>query len=68
MNGDGGTQGKSTTPWETDYQLLLCEGLFSEYLDMGERYRNYREYIWSFGIRSHIHFTIALTLRYKLSV
>lgn len=32
---DGGQgQGKGTTPWETDYQLLLCEGLFSEYLDM----------------------------------
>lgn len=23
-------------PWEVDYQLLLCEGLFSEYLEMGE--------------------------------
>ncbi|KAG7253346.1 hypothetical protein CRUP_012821 [Coryphaenoides rupestris] len=21
-------------PWETDYQLLMCEGLFSEYLEM----------------------------------
>ncbi|KAJ8256873.1 hypothetical protein COCON_G00190250 [Conger conger] len=31
--GDEG-QGKSTPPWETDYTLLRCEGLFSEYLDM----------------------------------
>lgn len=23
-------------PWEVDYQLLACEGLFSEYLEMGE--------------------------------
>lgn len=23
-------------PWESDYQLLVCEGLFSEYLEMGE--------------------------------
>lgn len=23
------------TPWEENYQLLLCEGLFSEYLEMG---------------------------------
>ncbi|XP_068561091.1 anoctamin-7 isoform X2 [Cebidichthys violaceus] len=22
------------SPWETDYQLLVCEGLFSEYLEM----------------------------------
>lgn len=22
-------------PWEADYQLLVCEGLFSEYLEMG---------------------------------
>ncbi|KAJ8410646.1 hypothetical protein AAFF_G00186030, partial [Aldrovandia affinis] len=27
-------QEQSTTPWETDYQLLLCEGLFDEYLEM----------------------------------
>ncbi|KAM9852900.1 anoctamin-7 [Aulostomus maculatus] len=24
----------SVPPWEVDYQLLLCEGLFSEYLEM----------------------------------
>ncbi|KAI1893833.1 hypothetical protein AGOR_G00127740 [Albula goreensis] len=30
---DGG-KGQSTTPWETDYQLLVCEGLFDEYLEM----------------------------------
>lgn len=24
------------SPWEEDYQLLVCEGLFSEYLEMGE--------------------------------
>lgn len=23
------------TPWEENYELLLCEGLFSEYLEMG---------------------------------
>lgn len=23
-------------PWENDYQLLVCEGLFDEYLEMGE--------------------------------
>lgn len=23
-------------PWETDYRLLVCEGLFDEYLEMGE--------------------------------
>lgn len=23
-------------PWEADYELLVCEGLFSEYLEMGE--------------------------------
>lgn len=23
-------------PWETDYQLLVCGGLFDEYLEMGE--------------------------------
>lgn len=23
-------------PWETDYQLLVCEGLFDEYLEMGK--------------------------------
>lgn len=23
-------------PWEADYQLLVCEGLFSEYLEMGK--------------------------------
>lgn len=23
-------------PWETDYSLLVCEGLFDEYLEMGE--------------------------------
>ncbi|KAG9348203.1 hypothetical protein JZ751_001938 [Albula glossodonta] len=30
---DGGKV-QSTTPWETDYQLLVCEGLFDEYLEM----------------------------------
>lgn len=24
------------TPWEENYELLLCEGLFSEYLEMGQ--------------------------------
>lgn len=27
------------SPWEADYQLLVCEGLFSEYLEMGESRR-----------------------------
>ncbi|KAG7471024.1 hypothetical protein MATL_G00120030 [Megalops atlanticus] len=27
-------QQQSTMPWETDYKLLLCEGLFNEYLEM----------------------------------
>ncbi|KAJ8280533.1 hypothetical protein GJAV_G00055970 [Gymnothorax javanicus] len=34
---DGGQelgQGKCAMPWETDYQLLVCEGLFREYMDM----------------------------------
>lgn len=26
--------GKEVSPWEADYQLLVCEGLFSEYLEM----------------------------------
>lgn len=26
---------EEVTPWEADYQLLVCEGLFSEYLEMG---------------------------------
>ncbi|CAJ1066342.1 anoctamin-7 [Xyrichtys novacula] len=33
----GETQGKEEeemSPWEADYQLLVCEGLFSEYLEM----------------------------------
>ncbi|XP_037533840.1 anoctamin-7 [Nematolebias whitei] len=25
---------EEVTPWEADYQLLVCEGLFSEYLEM----------------------------------
>ncbi|CAL8363838.1 unnamed protein product [Merluccius merluccius] len=27
-------EGEPLLPWETDYQLLMCEGLFSEYLEM----------------------------------
>ncbi|XP_037315209.1 anoctamin-7 [Pungitius pungitius] len=27
-------QEEEVFPWETDYQLLVCEGLFSEYLEM----------------------------------
>lgn len=27
------------SPWEADYQLLVCEGLFSEYLEMGKSCR-----------------------------
>lgn len=27
---------EEASPWEADYQLLVCEGLFSEYLEMGE--------------------------------
>ncbi|KAJ3590274.1 hypothetical protein NHX12_008228 [Muraenolepis orangiensis] len=30
---DGGEK-EPPLPWETDYQLLMCEGLFSEYLEM----------------------------------
>ncbi|XP_028818610.1 anoctamin-7 [Denticeps clupeoides] len=34
-NGGGDSEkGQETTPWETDYELLLCEGLFDEYLEM----------------------------------
>lgn len=29
-------QKEDVSPWEVDYQLLVCEGLFSEYLEMGE--------------------------------
>ncbi|XP_059187790.1 anoctamin-7 [Centropristis striata] len=29
-----GDQEEEVSPWEADYQLLLCEGLFSEYLEM----------------------------------
>lgn len=29
-------QEEEVSPWEADYQLLVCEGLFSEYLEMGE--------------------------------
>lgn len=31
----GRSQGE-VTPWEENYELLLCEGLFSEYLEMGQ--------------------------------
>lgn len=27
---------EEVSPWEADYQLLVCEGLFSEYLEMGK--------------------------------
>lgn len=27
------------SPWEEDYELLVCEGLFSEYLEMGKSYQ-----------------------------
>lgn len=27
---------EEVSPWEADYELLVCEGLFSEYLEMGE--------------------------------
>lgn len=26
------------SPWESNYQLLVCEGLFDEYLEMGETF------------------------------
>uniref|UniRef100_A0A4W5JQF8 Anoctamin n=1 Tax=Hucho hucho TaxID=62062 RepID=A0A4W5JQF8_9TELE len=29
-----GGQTQDAAPWETDYELLLCEGLFDEYLEM----------------------------------
>lgn len=32
---NGRRQGE-LTPWEENYELLLCEGLFSEYLEMGQ--------------------------------
>lgn len=28
--------GTNPAPWEADYELLPCEGLFHEYLEMGE--------------------------------
>ncbi|CAL8354118.1 unnamed protein product [Lota lota] len=31
---EGGGEKEPLLPWETDYQLLVCEGLFSEYLEM----------------------------------
>ncbi|CAL8350116.1 unnamed protein product [Arctogadus glacialis] len=31
---EGGGEKEPPLPWETDYQLLVCEGLFSEYLEM----------------------------------
>lgn len=31
-----GEKEEEVSPWEEDYQLLICEGLFSEYLEMGE--------------------------------
>lgn len=27
---------EEVSPWEADYQLLVCEGLFDEYLEMGK--------------------------------
>lgn len=38
-DGGGEASGRSqgeVTPWEENYELLLCEGLFSEYLEMGQ--------------------------------
>lgn len=32
-------KGEELSPWEADYQLLVCEGLFGEYLEMGESCR-----------------------------
>lgn len=32
----GGRSQTELTPWEENYELLLCEGLFSEYLEMGQ--------------------------------
>lgn len=34
------------SPWEEDYELLVCEGLFSEYLEMGKSYQKvlHRQY------------------------
>uniref|UniRef100_A0A8C7UDD5 Anoctamin n=1 Tax=Oncorhynchus mykiss TaxID=8022 RepID=A0A8C7UDD5_ONCMY len=32
--GKEGGPTQDTAPWETDYELLLCEGLFDEYLEM----------------------------------
>lgn len=31
-----GRQQAAVSPWEENYELLLCEGLFSEYLEMGQ--------------------------------
>lgn len=36
MSPQGKKEEKKLSPWEADYQLLVCEGLFSEYLEMGE--------------------------------
>lgn len=32
----GANDHDGVAPWETDYGLLVCEGLFDEYLEMGE--------------------------------
>uniref|UniRef100_A0A3B3DQN6 Anoctamin n=1 Tax=Oryzias melastigma TaxID=30732 RepID=A0A3B3DQN6_ORYME len=34
MSPQGKKEEKKLSPWEADYQLLVCEGLFSEYLEM----------------------------------
>ncbi|RVE65346.1 hypothetical protein OJAV_G00134760 [Oryzias javanicus] len=34
MSPEGRKEEKEVPPWEADYQLLVCEGLFSEYLEM----------------------------------
>ena len=31
----GASAGASQGPWEADYELVPCEGLFDEYLEMG---------------------------------
>lgn len=38
--------GTHPEPWEADYELLPCEGLFHEYLEMGEFHGSYSLWPW----------------------
>uniref|UniRef100_A0A672LQ57 Anoctamin n=1 Tax=Sinocyclocheilus grahami TaxID=75366 RepID=A0A672LQ57_SINGR len=53
------------SPWEANYQLLVCEGLFDEYLEMGESLLQFQITVFYLNVFSNVIYSCDVKLNFQ---